>query len=68
MRKCFGFEGSNNESRLLIGCCDMAEDGVSAEECGRFVYVTKVNELRKRRKKLEINARLLELVSILTNC
>jgi len=46
----------------------MAEDGVSAEECGRFVYVTKVNELRRRRKKLEINARLLELVSILTNC
>jgi len=46
----------------------MAEDGVSTEDCGRFVYVTKVNELKRRRKKLEINARLLELVSIHTSC
>ena len=45
----------------------MAEDGVSTEEYGRFVYVTKVNELKRRRKKLETNARLLKLISIDTS-
>jgi len=42
----------------------MAEDGGSTEECGRSVYETKENELRRRRRRLEINARLLELVSM----
>ena len=42
----------------------MVEVVVSTEECGRLVYVTKVNELRRRRRRLEANARLLKLVSM----